>query len=305
MGIPVLLLVEYNTLKNIPPFIIKGLSFMFLANLIFVSITSIYFRKKIEGRKKRIMPALLFLGITIILNFGYYAITSKKLQNYTYRVPVQNVVMPDPGPPERDFLFLKKHRVTRDERFKSYFAVDEEGVILCLRSWEKPQMYDSSFYITMQKEGRTFNTEKEMLDYARFVILLYYCESEPVYIESSSALAQILKNRKNIAQCSLEQKVSHLTYIMQKENKTASITVLNKSGNLTGNSNNKPVLSDEILRELVSRISPPKFEKDWDKGVNFNLYTFSFRYNELAQWKFKIFPNGNIEVEKTLSYMSK
>ncbi|MCD4782598.1 MAG: hypothetical protein K8T10_02080 [Candidatus Eremiobacteraeota bacterium] len=261
---------------------------MFLLNLIFVSITSIYFKKKLEGRKKRIMPALLFLGITIFLNLGYYAIARNKLQNYIYKVPVQDVLTPDPSPAKRDFSYLKKNRIIRDERFKSYLAVDQEGVILCLRSGGEPQVYDSSFYLTMQKEGKTFNTKKEMSDYARFVILLYYCESEPVYINSASSLARILKNRNNKTQCNLGQKVSHI------------ISTTRNSKN-----KNKQTGPDETLKKLVARISPPKFEKDWDKGVSFNLYTFSFRYNELAQWKFKIFPNGNIEVEKTMSYVER
>jgi len=303
MGIPALFPVGYDTLKTIPPFIIKGLSFIFVLNLILISITSIYFRKKLEGKKRRITPALIFLCITIIVNFTYYTMTRKKLLNYNYKVPVQDVVMPDPGPPKRDFSYLEKHRITRDERFKSYFAVDEEGVILCLRAWENPQMYDSSFYLTMQKEGKTFNTREDFLEYARFIILLYYCESEPAYIESPSNLLTILKNRKNKPQDNLAEKVAGIIPMIQKENKDEYKRKSNDPDDLKDNEDKKNSDSNEFLKELVSQISPPKFEKEWDKGVVFNLYTYSFRHNELAKWKFKIFPNGNVEVEKEMSYI--
>ena len=269
---------------------------MFFINLLLVTVDLQYLRKK------RIPQFLLFLAIIFFVNWAFYGMAKIKLEKDAKEKTsklIQDVLMPDPGPPKRDYPFLKKQTIMREPMAQTYSAVESDGTALCLMSGDPPQVYDSSFFLLMQKEGRKLQKNEQMLEMAKFVVLLWYKESSPAYFESPQQLASFLTRRHNNTQKQLGKRIKA---ILQKETAKEK-----KISGKTLPANRIPSLVNAkkgTLRYILGKISPPQFEKDWEGASEFRLYTYSLRYNEIAQWSFKIKEDGTLEADKTAYFQA-
>lgn len=285
-----------QTFKSLSPAFLTGLGLMFFINLLLVTVDLQYLRKK------RFPQFLVFLAIVFLVNFAFYAMAKVKLEKDAKEKTsklVQNVLMPDPGPPKREYPFLRKHTIKRDPIAQTYSAVEPDGTAICLMSGDPPQVYDSSFFLLMQTEGGKLSKTEQMTEMAKFVILLWYRESSPAYFESPQQLADFLIRRHNKIQKQMGKKIKA---ILQKETENEK-----KNSGKVLPANQIPSLvnaKNGTLRYMLGRISPPQFEKNWEGATEFRLYTYSLRYNEIAEWSFKIMEDGMLEADKTAYFQA-
>ncbi len=269
---------------------------MFFINLLLVTVDLQYLRRK------RFPQFMVFLILVLFVNWAFYAMAKIKLEKDAREKTanlVQDVLMPDPGPPKRDYPFLEKQTIMRDPMAQTYSAVEPDGTAVCLMSGDPPQVYDSSFFLLMQKEGRKLQKNEQMLEMAKFVILLWYRESSPAYFENPKQLANFLARRQNKTQKQLGKRIyAILQKETEKEKKISGKTIPpNQIPSLVNAKNG-------TLRYMMGRISPPQYKKDWEGATEFKLYTYSLRYNEIAEWNFKIKEDGTLEADKTAYFQA-
>jgi hypothetical protein len=248
-------------------------------------------------KKQKKAQFALFIVIAVFLNIGFYFYEKPNVTKVGQIVKSEKVLMPDPGPPKRDFSNLQNYDIIRNEQTGAYFAKrrdDEDGALLCLRSGNPPQLYDSSFYILMQNEGRKMDREMDLLDMAKLMLLLYYRESEPVYFYSSAELETFLTRRNDKSFKKLGKQIAAIIK-EQKAKPGANPAGMGTEEQQESSSKN----GESALSGIVKNISAPIFDIDYDGGRIFRLYTFSLRYRELTEWSFKITNEDNIEVERT------
>lgn len=271
------------------PFL-ASLGFLFLFNLLLVRVITT------QLKRKKYSPAL-FVGLLVcILNAVFFHVAREGLIERG-REMTQNIspLVLDPIPPPRQYDFIKKHKIRRDYDRGLISAVDPTGFSLALQKARPRQVFSDSFYIMMGKEDFEVPDEKTALDYAKFIILIYYGESEPLYPDSAKDLEKVLKGRgerfapvlkaiDRYKTSKFSEKPAQPVAVPQKDQWDTDGNVL-KPGDV------------ETLR-LLSRISPPEFKKDWDSSYLFKLYTFSLRYLELVEWQFRISKKTEVQVKK-------
>lgn len=280
---------NYREFLSVYPAFLLSLGILFVINLVIVHFLSGY------ARKKRIAQALLLAAGLLAINTGFYFLEKPNVAKAGKSVKTEEVLMPDPGPPKRDFSFLQKFDIVRNEQTGAYFAKrrdDEDEALLCLVSGNPPQLYDSSFYILMENEGRKMDREMDLLEMSKLMLLLYYRESEPVYFYSSSELEKFLSRRsdKNLKQ--LGKQISVI--IKDQKSKPGP-----NPASMGTEDSDQPKKGESVLADIVRNVSAPVFELDYDGGKIYKLYTYSLRYRELTEWSFKITTEDNIEVERT------
>lgn len=285
-----------ETFKSLSPAFLTGLGLMFFVNLLLITVDLQYLRKK------RFPQFALFLTIIFLVNWAFYGMSKVRLEKDAEEKTaglLQDVLMPDPGPPKRDYPFLRKQTIKRDPLAQTYSAVEPDGTSLCLMSGDPPQVYDSSFFLLMQKEGRKLAKNEQMLEIAQFVILLWNRESSPAYFENPHQLSDFLIRRNNKIQKNLGKRIKEILQKETEKEKKVSGKVLP--------ANEIPALKDAksgTLRHILGRISPPQYEKNWEGATEFKLYTYSLRYSEIAEWSFKIMEDGTLEADKTAYFQA-
>ena len=282
-----------ETFKSLSNVFKIGLGLMFIVDLIIITVCSLYIRKR------RYPQFLVFLSLAIFVNWAFYAMAKIKLANDIPPQTVQKVLVNNPNPPRREYSIFKKHFISAKREYNSWYAIDEDGEALCLMSGNPPQVYDSSFLLLMNKEGMRLTKKEQMLDMAKFIILLWYNESAPAYFENPRQLGKFLEGRSNAIQKDLGKRIG---LILEKEtNKAKKENIKDlKPGNLPGLKNAKR----GTLRYILGRISPPDFQRDWDGASRFRLYTYSLRYNEIAEWSFTMTEKGMIQAIKSTHFQA-
>ncbi|MCE1248771.1 MAG: hypothetical protein LWY06_19190 [Firmicutes bacterium] len=271
-----------------PAFLIS-MGILFIINLVLVHFASGYVKKK------KIPQAAIFCSIALVITIGFYFFEKPNVAKAGQIVTSENVLLPDPGPPKRDFSYLSHYDIIHDDKAGAYFAKrkdDEDEALLCLVGGNPPQLYDSSFYILMQNEGRKMDREMDLLDMAKLMLILYYHESEPVYFYSSSELERFLSSRADQNYKKLGKQIAEI--IKEQKSKPEP-----KSTGTASSEQPESKNGESALESIVKNVSAPVFELDYDGGKIFKLYTFSLRYRELTEWSFKITTEDNIEVERT------
>ncbi|MFP4498480.1 MAG: hypothetical protein ACLFQV_09750 [Vulcanimicrobiota bacterium] len=249
-------------------------------------------------KKKKIKPALVVFSILLLLASAYLFTTRHMLKKRAKEITLSQVVegTQQAHPPARKYEFLKKHSLVRDSNKGIIQARDSTGFTLTLSRNDPRQVFADSFYIMMSKEGKKFETRQDMLDYAWFVILMYYGESEPIMVTSPTQLIEKLKNRNSSELDKISSRLEELFKIIPKASKqVVKVTPYEAEWDL-----DPEVMSfnDNRAATVVGRIYTPTFWVSYDSGTLFRLYTFSLRYKELVEWQFKIFKTGEIWVKK-------
>ncbi len=258
----------------------------------------LHLARKYIGRKK--YPQAFFFASAVIICVLVYLpagrsamITAGKNQEIPH-----SPLPTDPGPPQRDYPFLKNHQLIRNRERRMIQAVDDEKFLLCLVEGDPLRVYGESFTIMMGKEDVKFTDDREMAEYAKFIVLLANSESEPLFPVDGEELGRFLSRRKD----SRQQETGR--FLVQAVNMPGAVglipTPLGDEWDLPG----EVVPFDSPHGIMVARrISPPRFEKDWEGGVYFLLYSFSLRYNELIEWQFRVFEDGRVDVRQPFIVM--
>lgn len=288
MNLPVFRL--ENLFLSGKPFII-GLVVLFLVNVALMRLVFMY------GKKKKIPPALVVLLIFVIVDAGFYLYFKNRLSQRLDRfsdVKTVEAALVDPGPPRRDYPFIQKHSIYRNDKFGLIRADDGDTISVALRRGRPRQVFPESFSILFDKEGVRFTGKRPMTEYARFVIIIYYGESEPLFPTSVNGMVNVLKHRKDPEQKKIAKSIEKT--LRQNEKKVQEPPVTQGDDwDLEGNT---MFFSDPAAEEVIMRIGPPKFTTDWEQGANFRMYSFSLRYNELVEWQFRMFEDGRMDVKK-------
>ena len=258
-------------------------------NLIFVGLTGGYLRRK-RLLQAGIMAAGLICGNVFFINvIDGIANNAAKKGIVCYPAPV------DPGPPERKYDFIKKHVLERDKKTGVISAVDEDFVKLALTRGNPRQVFQDSFYVMTGKENRKLEGDTAKLDYAKFIILLYYGESEPIYPKNAAELADELMRRINPAQKKIGSEIEEALKSLKPDYGYEVKVPFDYEWDVDG-----PVVKFDSPEAagVFARISKADFLQDYDGGTLFRVYSYSLRYNELIEWQFKVFDDGEVWINK-------
>lgn len=241
--------------------------------------------------KKRHKHMLVFVLILLTVNGGVLLYLKNFIHQMSFRMPVQDVLVKNPAPPLRNFSFLKNYKILRSSKRNTYWARDNDDAIYCLKGGNPPQLYDSSFYIIMQNEGKSLTNDSHLIQIARFMILLDYSESEPVYFESPEQMADFFANRPDPTMKDIGRRLKNL--IPREKNPDPYY------GSQESDYPEKPL----NIKDMMAQVSPPDFHGGYSGGTEFSLYTYSMRFREFARWTFNVIPDGEIIVEKSVTTM--
>jgi uncharacterized integral membrane protein len=282
-----------NYCGNIPTWILKAgipllVCFLILAavNVLFLKLIFIY------GRKRKFGPAGVIIVGMLIINLLFLFTSESKISRAGEPSSNVSLVSMQTRPASRQYSFIKFHTIYRDDNWGTIAAVDSEDYVITLMKEEPRQIYQEAFQVLMEKENFQFKGEKEAYDYATFLILIYYFESEPVYLESEADFMKMLKLRKDTA---LHEIIGRRGIENPVKNVTDPPIPGEYDWDIDGN---HFTFSDPESDKIMKRIGKPDFIRSYDDALNFRLYTFSLRYRELVEWQFKVFKNGEILVKK-------
>ncbi len=263
-------------------FFFLALFFLFVADIFLVRFSRIIIKKK--KYLGWFISFVLILGV----NLWFYGMADAKLKAEA-RCRSEDVLVREPSPHHRVYPFIHNHTLVQDKR-KNIYAIDEDGFCLTLRKAHPKQVYQDSFSIMMGKENFRIENKEDAINYAKFIILLYYGESEPVYISSKDDLIKYLRRSK------VSNKV--IEDVFHKKVVTKISSVYPPRGNDWDGDGKVYSVDDPNISKVLSTIHPPLVDIDWDGGYLFCLYTYSIRYKEIVCWYFKVFKDGRVWIKK-------
>ena len=152
-------------------------------------------------------------------------------------------------------------------------------------------MFGESFTIMTGKEKLTLKDNAKKAEYARFIVLLANNESQPIFGVDKNKLGKFLLCRKPRQQRDIGN------WLIHKVNVPSAVTPMPMPNGDDWDLPGSVVSYDTPEAAMVARrMAPPQFDKDWEGGTNFRIYSFSLRYNELIEWQFRVFKNGRVNV---------
>jgi hypothetical protein len=264
-----------------------GFIIIFIVNLFVLRFAFIFRQKKQIGK-----AAIVFV-IMLLINIIFVSISGK--ENLSAHEPNEKAgtTLTSKAPP-KTYPFIRNHFIERDASTGAICAVDNDGVKVTLSRENPRQIYQDSFATIMGKENYTFPDKNKALEYARFVVLMYYQESAPFYPNSVGQLGDYLQLRHNP---DLKRIGLLIANASEKKDKTNDnfYTLYGEEWDVDGNVMN---FKNPNAIKVLKSISPPRFAKDGEGALQFRFFTFSSRYHELVEWQFRVFKNGEIWVKK-------